>query len=65
MPKGFYREFIKEISALGFEYWKPAKGSHEKWRNSTGDIVLIVPHNLDSRHTVNSLLKDAGSTKKF
>jgi predicted RNA binding protein YcfA (HicA-like mRNA interferase family) len=65
MPQGFYRELIKEISLLGFAYWKPAKGSHEKWRNSESNMVLIIPHNLDSRHTANDLLKDAGSTKKF
>jgi predicted RNA binding protein YcfA (HicA-like mRNA interferase family) len=65
MPTGFYKELIKEISGLGFEYWKQAKGSHEKWRNPTNGVVVIVQRNLDSRHTANVVLKAAGSTKKF
>jgi predicted RNA binding protein YcfA (HicA-like mRNA interferase family) len=42
MPKGFYKELIAELSSLGFEYWKQAKGSHEKWRNPKTGIILIV-----------------------
>jgi predicted RNA binding protein YcfA (HicA-like mRNA interferase family) len=65
MPTGFYKEVVKEISGLGFEYWKQAKGSHEKWRNPTNGVVVIVQRNLDSRHTANVVLKAAGSTKKL
>jgi predicted RNA binding protein YcfA (HicA-like mRNA interferase family) len=65
MPTGFYKELTKEITGLGFEYWKQAKGSHEKWRNPTSGVVVIVQRNLDSRHTANVVLKAAGSNKKF
>jgi predicted RNA binding protein YcfA (HicA-like mRNA interferase family) len=49
---------------LGFRYAGNAKGSHENWENVTGKR-LLVPRNLGSRHTANSILKDAGSEKKF
>jgi len=61
---GLYDTVTKELSALRFEYWKPAKGSHEKWRSLTTGKILLVPHNLKSRHTANAILKAAGSTKK-
>jgi predicted RNA binding protein YcfA (HicA-like mRNA interferase family) len=65
MPTGFYKELIKELSRLGFEFAKQGKGSHEKWRNAQQGISVLVPRNLDSRHTANGILKQAGSTKKF
>jgi predicted RNA binding protein YcfA (HicA-like mRNA interferase family) len=64
MPYGFYREVIKELKALGYAYADHGKGSHEKWK-AEGREILIVPHNLPSRHTANAILKKAGSTKKI
>jgi len=64
MPEGFYKEVCKEIKALGFSYKENAKGSHEKWQNGAGRIIL-VPRNLKSRHTANGILKDAGCDKRF
>lgn len=64
MADGFYKDVAAEISRLGFSFWKAAKGSHEKWRNDHGK-VLIVPHNLKSRHTANGILRDAGSAKRI
>lgn len=64
MPDGLYNDVVDELRICGFEYWKAAKGSHEKWKNESGQ-VLIVPRNLKSRHTANGILKDAGSNKKL
>ena len=64
MAEGFYKELVKELKNLGYVYAEQAKGSHEKWRAS-GRQTLIVPRNLDKRHTANGILKMAGSTKKF
>lgn len=61
---GLYDTVTKEITALGFEYWKRAKGSHEKWRSLSTGKILLVPYNLKSRHTANAILKAAGSTRK-
>lgn len=64
MPEGFYKEVIKELRILGFVYSGQAKGSHEKWR-ALGRQTLIVPRNLDKKHTANGILKKAGSKKKL
>ncbi|MDE0154131.1 MAG: type II toxin-antitoxin system HicA family toxin [Gammaproteobacteria bacterium] len=61
----FYNIVTREISKLGFNYWKNAKGSHEKWKCERTGKILLVPHNLQSRHTANAILKDAGSAKKI
>jgi predicted RNA binding protein YcfA (HicA-like mRNA interferase family) len=63
MPSGFYKDVTKELLSLGFEYWKQAKGSHEKWRNPKTGKIAIVQRNLANRHTANTVLKDAGSPK--
>ncbi len=65
MPVGYYKQLIKELKNLGYQYLGSAKGSHEKWINRKTDHMAIVPRNLDSRHTANSILKSVGSTKKF
>jgi predicted RNA binding protein YcfA (HicA-like mRNA interferase family) len=64
MAEGFYRELVKELKRLGYTYSDQGKGSHEKWR-APGSQVLIVPRNLNKRHTANAILKMAGSAKKF
>jgi predicted RNA binding protein YcfA (HicA-like mRNA interferase family) len=64
LPEGFYKAVCKEIKSLGFRYDSNAKGPHENWANADGKR-LLGPHNLNSRHTANAILKDAGSTKKL
>ena len=61
MPEGFYLAVSKELRRLGFRHDSNAKGSHERWVNEAGRL-LIVPRNLKSRHTANAILKDAGSS---
>lgn len=65
MPSGFYKDLIKELVRMGFKFERQTKGSHEKWRNEETMISVNVPFNLGSRHTANTILKDAGSSKKF
>jgi predicted RNA binding protein YcfA (HicA-like mRNA interferase family) len=64
VAEGFYRDLVKELKRLGYTYSEQAKGSHEKWQ-APGRQTLIVPRNLDKRHTANGILKMAGSTKKL
>jgi len=64
LAASLYNTVTKEISKLGFEYWKNAKGSHEKWKRMGNGKILLIPRNLKSRHTANGILKDAGSSKK-
>ena len=64
MASAYYSIVTREISKLGFEYWKNAKGSHEKWKCLKTGRILLVPYNLKSRHTANGILKSAGSDLK-
>lgn len=50
---------------LGFEYLTNAKESQEKWRSRESGKILLVPHNLKSRHTANAILKDPGYKGKL
>lgn len=60
MVEGFYRAIADELVRLDFKRMRGGKGSHEKRRSPTGN-VLVVPRNLKSRHTANGITKDAGS----
>lgn len=64
MVAGYYKLVIGELRRLGYTKQGNAKGSHEKWVDQAGK-VMIVPHNLKSRHTANAILKDAGSAEKI
>lgn len=64
MVAGYYKLIIGELGRLGYTKKGNTKGSHEKWVDQAGK-VMIVPHNLKSRHTANAILKDAGSAEKI
>ena len=65
MAEGFYNVVVEELARLGFHRAKGGKGSHEKWRSGSTGKGLIVPRNLKSRHTANSILKNAGSDRRI
>ncbi len=65
MAKGFYDQVTKLLSGAGFKCLENAKGSHEKWQSEETGVLVIVPRNLNSRHTANGILKDAGIGKTF
>ena len=64
MPKDFYPELTAFLHAAGWRRAENAKGSHEKWRHPEIAHALIVPRSK-SRHTANSILKQAGLPKAF
>lgn len=59
---GYYAKLIELLKAHGYWYDRPAKGSHELWTN--GKRATTVPRNCQSRHTANSILKQAGIDAK-
>ena len=65
MAEGFCERVTRELKGCGFAYWKPAKGSHEKWRNDVTGKILIIPKNMKSRHTANGILRDAGGSARL
>ena len=65
MADSYYKDVCRELAALGYSFWKPAKGSHEKWRSEETGQIVLVPFNLKSRHTANAIMKDIGSDRRF
>ncbi|WP_392353632.1 type II toxin-antitoxin system HicA family toxin [Brevundimonas sp. LF-1] len=64
MAKDFYPELAAILYAAGWRRMDSAKGSHEKWRHPDIGHAVIVPRSK-SRHTANSVLKQAGLPKAF
>jgi predicted RNA binding protein YcfA (HicA-like mRNA interferase family) len=62
VPKDYYRELAKLLSAAGWQRIEGGKGSHEKWQSKGSGQVVIVPRSK-SRHTANEVLKQAGLPK--
>jgi predicted RNA binding protein YcfA (HicA-like mRNA interferase family) len=60
---GYYELVIEQLSKFGFSLVRSGKGSHEVWSN--GGRPVIVSKNCYSRHTANSIMKDAGIKYKF
>ncbi len=64
MPKDYYPQLAALLHAAGWRRAVNAKGSHEKWRHPDRAHVVIVPRSK-SRHTANSVLRQAGLPKAF
>jgi predicted RNA binding protein YcfA (HicA-like mRNA interferase family) len=64
LPKDFYRDLVRLLTAAGWVKVPGGKGSHEKWQNRESGKVVIVPRSK-SRHTANEVLKQAGLPKSF
>jgi len=64
MPKDFYPVLTALLYAAGWRRMDNAKGSHEKWRHPDVGHAVIVPRSK-SRHTANTVLKQAGLPKAF
>lgn len=57
-----YRDIIKRLKTLGFEFYRNAAGSHEIWYNSFTDrFTTIARHNVDMPEgTMKAILNQAG-----
>lgn len=59
-----YREIIKKLKKLGFQFNRQAAGSHEIWNNtSTGRYTTIPNHRGDMPEgTLRAIIKQADIT---
>ena len=59
-----YRDIVRKLRALGFEFHRHAAGSHEIWHNAgTGKYTTIPNHPGDMPEgTLRAILKQAGVT---
>lgn len=57
-----YREIIRRLKSLGFQFDRHAAGSHEIWHNpATGRYTTIPHHSADMPEgTLRAILKEAG-----
>jgi len=63
-----YREIVKWLKQLGFEFNRQAAGSHEIWFNSVTVRYTTIPNHLGDmpEGTLRAILKEAGiSPDKF
>ena len=56
-----YREIVRKLRALGFEFDRQAAGSHEIWRDAaTGHVTTIPNHTGDMPEgTLRAILRAA------
>jgi predicted RNA binding protein YcfA (HicA-like mRNA interferase family) len=57
---GYYEPLCKILRAHGWRFLRSGKGSHEIWCDKHDKRRTTVPHNCQSRHTANGILRDAG-----
>jgi predicted RNA binding protein YcfA (HicA-like mRNA interferase family) len=59
-----YRDIVRRLRALGFEFHRHAAGSHEIWRNAgTGAFTTVPNHPGDMPEgTLRAILRAAGVT---
>jgi predicted RNA binding protein YcfA (HicA-like mRNA interferase family) len=64
LPALKYRQVVIRLKARGFEYARPAKGSHEIWFNPFTQRTTTVPrHSGDiPRGTLRAIIAQAGLT---
>lgn len=57
-----YREIVKRLKALGFEFHRQAAGSHEIWFNSIANRYTTIPNHPGDmpEGTLRAILKQAG-----
>ncbi|HVJ54341.1 MAG TPA: type II toxin-antitoxin system HicA family toxin [Aliidongia sp.] len=61
----FTPELRKLLREAGCEFVRHGKGDHEIWKSPHSERHFTVDNAIKSRHTANSVLKQAGLPKKF
>jgi predicted RNA binding protein YcfA (HicA-like mRNA interferase family) len=57
-----YRQVVKRLKALGFEFDRQAAGSHEIWYNPAANRYTTIPNHAGDlpEGTLRAILKQAG-----
>jgi predicted RNA binding protein YcfA (HicA-like mRNA interferase family) len=57
-----YRDIVRKLRALGFEFHRQAAGSHEIWHNSATRRFTTIPNHAGEmpEGTLRAILKQAG-----
>jgi predicted RNA binding protein YcfA (HicA-like mRNA interferase family) len=65
MGSGFYPQLRDILLANGCTLVRQGKGSHEVWHSPMSGRTFPVAVTVQSRHTANGILKDAGIAQKL
>ena len=59
-----YREIIRKLKKLGFEFYRQAAGSHEIWYNPSSERYTTIPNHTGDipEGTLRAILREAGIT---
>ena len=61
-----YGKVVRDLlTEAGCWFVRHGRGDHDVWRSPLTDIPFTVPVDINSRHTANGVLKDAGLPKAF
>ena len=62
-----YERKVKSLlKAAGWVKIRQGKSSHEQWQSADrSGLVITVPSKIESRHTANHILKQAGIDRKL
>lgn len=63
--RGYGREVRDILAAEGCWFVRHGRGDHDIWRSPHSEMPFTVPVNIDSRHTANKIMRDAGLPKCF
>lgn len=63
--RGYGRLVREALSAAGCHFVRHGRGDHDIWRSPIAAAPSTVPVTIDSRHTANKVLRDAGLAKAF
>lgn len=63
--RGYGKRVRDALAAAGCSFVRHDRGDHDIWRSPHVDPPFTVPVTIDSRHTANKVLKDAGLPKAF
>lgn len=63
--RGYGKQVRDILDAAGCTFLRHGRGDHDIWTSPNTPSPFTVPVNIDSRHTANKVLKDAGLPKHF
>ncbi len=57
-----YRELTRKLRALGCEFKRASKGSHEIWVNPNANLATVIPHHPGDipKGTLHAIIKQLG-----
>ncbi len=65
MGSTFYPELVALLRQAGCTFVRQGKGSHEIWFSPITNKNISVPFTVQSKHTANAILKQAGISEKL